>query len=70
MFTPHAFIDTVQNTKRMFTDAVITDKALNKAAHSYIDAQTEFVKTIANNAVDLTKYSTETISNYMFPKKG
>ena len=69
MFTPESFIDAVQNTKRVFTNTVITDKTLNKVANEYIDSQTVFVKTIANNALEMTKYSTETITNFMFPKK-
>ena len=36
MFTPHFFIDTFQSTKKLVTDQVFKDPALNKAAHAYI----------------------------------
>ena len=41
-YSPEFYIDSFQNTKKLVTDKVITDKTLNKAAHSYIDAQTAF----------------------------
>jgi hypothetical protein len=69
MFTPHFFIETFQNTKKIVADQIFKDPALNKAAHSYIDAQTQFAKMAVNNTIDMAKYSVETTSKYLFPKK-
>jgi hypothetical protein len=69
MFTPEFYIDSFQSTKRMLTNKVITDATLNKAAHNYIDAQTAFAKMLAANAVDMAKYSVESVSKVLFPKK-
>ena len=69
MFTPHFFIDTFQGTKKLVTDQIFKDPALNKAAHAYIEAQTQFAKMAVNNTIDMAKYSVESISNVWFPKK-
>lgn len=68
MFTPHFFIETFQNTKKVVTDQIFQDPALNKAAHAYIDAQTQFAKMAVNNTIDMAKYSVESVSTYLFPK--
>ncbi len=62
-------IDTFQGVKKGFTDKVITDKTLNKAAHDYINAQTAFAKMLAHNAVDISKYSADSITNVWLPTK-
>ncbi len=69
MFSPHFYIDSFQNTKKIVTDQVFKDPALNKAAHAYIDAQTQFAKMAVNNTIDVAKYSVESVSKYLFPKK-
>ena len=69
MFSPHFYIDSFQNTKKIVTDQIFKDPALNKAAHAYIDAQTQFAKMAINNTIDMAKYSVETVSKYLFPKK-
>jgi hypothetical protein len=69
MFTPHFFIESFQSTKKLVTDQVFKDPALNKAAHAYIDAQTQFAKMAVNNTIDMTKYSVESVSKVLFPKK-
>jgi hypothetical protein len=69
MFTPHFFIETFQNTKKIVTDQIFKDPALNKAAHAYIDAQTQFAKMAVNNTIEVTKYSVESVTKYLFPKK-
>ena len=69
MFTPDFYIDSFQSTKRLLTNKVITDPTLNKAAHNYIDAQTTFAKMLTTNALDLAKYSVESVSKVLFPKK-
>lgn len=69
MFTPEFFIDVVQNTKRAVTNKVITDPTLNKAALNYIDSQTQFAKMLTQNAVNIAKYSLDSMSDSWFPKK-
>jgi hypothetical protein len=69
MFTPHFFIDTFQNTKKVVTNQIFKDSRLNKAANDYIDAQTAFAKMAVNNTIDMAKYSVESISKVWFPKK-
>ena len=72
MFAPYltleAHIEALQETTRGLTDKIITDPTLNKAAHDYIDAQTEFAKMLAHNFTDIAKYSMDSISNKWFPK--
>ena len=68
MFTPDFFIDTFQESKRTITNYVFKDPTLNKAANDYINAQTAFAKMLSHNAIDLTKYSVESISKVLFPQ--
>lgn len=69
MIGPDFFIDTLQTTKKVVTDAVFKDATLNKAAHNYIDAQTAFAKMMTHNVIDLTKYSVDSVSKVLFPQK-
>lgn len=69
MFTPDFFIDVFQGTKRSATNAVFKDATLNKAANAFIDAQTAFAKVLANNTLEMTRYSVDCISKVWFPKK-
>ncbi len=69
MFTPIFYIDSFQSTKKIVADQIIKDPALNKAAHAYIDAQTQFAKMAVNNTIEVAKYSIESVSKVLFPKK-
>ena len=73
MFAPYltldAHIEAFQETKRGLTDKIITDPTLNKAAHEYIDAQTQFAKMLSHNFTDIAKYSMDSITNKWFPQK-
>ena len=69
MFSPHFYIESFQNTKKVVADQIFKDPALNKAAHAYIDAQTQFAKMAINNTIDMAKYSVDSISKYLFPQK-
>lgn len=53
---PSYFIESFQSVKRSLTNKVITEPALNKAANSFIDAQTAWAKMVAENYIDLTKH--------------
>jgi hypothetical protein len=70
MYTPEFFIDSFQNTKKAFTDAVIKDATLNKAAHAYIDAQTAFAKVLVTNTTEIGRYAAGQVSSVLFAKKG
>ena len=67
--TLDAHIEAFQETKRGLTDKIITDPTLNKAAHDYINAQSEFAKMLAHNFTDIAKYSVDSITDKWFPKK-
>jgi len=69
MFSPHFYIDSFQSTKKIISDQIFKDPALNKAAHAYIDAQTQFAKMAINNTIDMAKYSVDSVSKVLFPKK-
>jgi len=68
MFSLDFYIDSFQSTKRVITNQVFTDPKLNKAANKFIDAQTQFAKMLAQNTVDMLKYSTDSFTNKAFPK--
>lgn len=53
---PSYYIDSFQSIKRSLTNKVITDPTLNKAANSFIDAQTAWAKMVADNSIDITKH--------------
>ena len=44
MFTPEAIIDSVQNAKKQFVTAVVTNESFKKELIKLVDAQTEFAK--------------------------
>lgn len=69
MFTPNFYIDSFQSLKHDFTDKVITDPILNKAANSFIDAQTAWAKMVVENATAVTKYVLEKQAKAMFPEQ-
>lgn len=69
MFTPDFYISLIQSTKIGLTDKIITDPILNKAAHNFITAQTQFAVMLVSNFTEITKYSVDTITNKWFPKK-
>ena len=66
-YTPEFYIDTLQKTKAVLTDKVISDPVLNKAAHNFMDAQTAFAKMVANNTTAIAKHSIDSISKTYFP---
>ena len=59
MFTPDYFIDSVQNAKRYVVNTFVQDESIKKGLHAYIDAQTTFVKVVANNAIDFTQLTVD-----------
>lgn len=67
-YTANFYIDTLQKTKSILTDKVITDPVLNKAAHDFLDAQTVFAKMAATNTTNIAKHSIDSISKTYFPQ--
>ena len=69
MFTPDFYIDLFQSSKRMLTNQVYKDEVLNRACHSFIDAQSVFAKMLAKNTIDITTHSVESVNKIFFPKE-
>ena len=69
MFSPHFYIESFQNTKKLVADQIFKDPALNKAAHTYIDSQTQFAKMAVTNTINMAKYSADSVSKVLFPQK-
>jgi hypothetical protein len=44
MFTPDAFIDTVQSGKKQFVKTFVTNEAVAEAMINFVDAQAEYTK--------------------------
>jgi hypothetical protein len=51
------FINYVQSAKKSMTDRIIKDQELNKMAHKYIEAQTQFANMLVDNTECMMKYS-------------
>jgi hypothetical protein len=68
LYTANFYIDTLQKTKSILTDKVITDPVLNKAAHDFMDAQTVFAKMIAHNTTSIAKHSVDSMCKSYFPQ--
>ena len=69
MFTPQFYINSFQSLKHDFTNKVITDPVLNKAANDFIDAQTARAKMVVDNTTTIAKYCVDKQSDILYPKK-
>lgn len=69
MFTPSFYIDSFQSIKHDFTNKVITDPVLNKAANDFIDAQSAWAKMVVNNSTTVTKYCFDKLAKAPSTKK-
>ena len=69
MFTPEFYIDSFQSLKRSFTNEVITNPILNKAANDFIDAQTDWAKMVVKNTTNIAKYLANQQTEVLFPTK-
>lgn len=56
------FINYFQGAKKSMTDRIIQDKELNKMAHKYIEAQTQFASMLVDNTEGIMKYSFDTVA--------
>lgn len=48
-------IDFIQQSKKQFVDATITNDIIRKGLHQFVDKQTELCKVITDNSVVFTK---------------
>ena len=65
---PSYFIDSFQSLKRSLTNKVITDPTLNKAANSFIDAQSIWAKMATENSINLTKHYFDQLATVTYTK--
>lgn len=66
---PSYYIDSFQSLKRSLTNKVITDETLNKAANSFIDAQSTWAKMVAENSINLTKHFFDELAKVSYTKE-
>ena len=69
IMNPSYYIESFQSLKRSLTNKVITEPVLNKAANSFIDAQTAWAKMVAENSLDLTKHYFDQLARVTSTKK-
>ncbi len=55
MFTPEYFIDSVQNAKKQFVTAFVTNESFKKELVKLVDAQTEFAKGQVKTTLSITE---------------
>ncbi len=64
MFTPDAIIDSVQNAKKQVVSTFVQDATIKAGLIEIIEAQTEFSKTIAKNALTFSQLA---VQNFAIP---
>jgi hypothetical protein len=52
-------IDFIQNSKRQFVNATVTDERIKLGLNNFVDKQTELCKIITKNIEDFTKIALE-----------
>jgi hypothetical protein len=62
-------IDFIQNSKKQFVAATVTDDRIKKGLDSFVDKQTELCKIMTKNIEDFTKIALENpkVSNICKP---
>lgn len=55
MFTPEILIDTIQNGKKQVVSTFVQDPTIKAGLIEIIEAQTEFAKSIAKNALTFSQ---------------
>lgn len=53
-------IDFIQNSKRQFVNATVTDERIKLGLNNFVDKQTELCKIITKNLEEFTKIALET----------
>ena len=59
MLNPNQFIDTVQNGKKQVITTFVSDETIKNSLIKVVDAQTAFVKTATETALELSKQFVE-----------
>jgi uncharacterized protein YoxC len=60
----NTFIDTVQGAKSTFVKTFVQDKDVAKSLQSFVDTQTEFVKTAAQTMHDISFKAAEQVAAF------
>ena len=68
MFTPEAIIDSVQNAKKQFVNAVVTNENFKKELVKLIDAQTEFAKGQVKTTLSIAEVCYKNASDAFYKK--
>ena len=55
MLSPEAIIDSVQNAKKQVVNTFVVDQTIKAGLIEIIEAQTEFTKTVAKNALTFSQ---------------
>jgi hypothetical protein len=55
MLSPDAIIDSVQDAKKQVVNTFVVDKTIKAGLIEIIEAQTEFTKTVAKNALTFSQ---------------
>lgn len=64
MYNVNFMIDFIQNSKKQFVAATVTDDRIKKGLDQFVDKQTELCKVITKNFEDFTRIAFE---NYKVP---
>ena len=59
MFTVEKLVDTIQNSKKQFVETFVKQEDVRDSLNEFIDAQSEYTKTVVDTATKLTKTVSE-----------
>lgn len=55
MFNTNFYIDTFQNSKKQFVNAVVQHDGIKQALNEFVDTQTAYTKSAVNAALEVNK---------------
>lgn len=55
MFNTNFYIDTFQNSKKQFVNAIVQHDGIKKALNEFVDTQTAYTKSAVNAALEVNK---------------
>ena len=59
MFTVEKLVGTIQNSKKQFVETFVKQEDVRDSLNEFIDAQSEYTKTVVDTATKLTKTVSE-----------
>lgn len=68
-YAAHWGIDTLQNAKKEYVKTLVHDDALAAPLNSFIDAQTDFAKTVVKTMDQFSNAMTKSMSNWFKVKE-